>query len=159
MATFCEPVSAGIVVETPDYIFAPLKQEFGLQTDVCALPENAKCKRFFSPDQDGLKQKWSGMCWMNPPYGREIGAWIRKAFDSACEGDATVVCLLPVRTDNDWWKLVIQSEVRFIRGRIKFVGQPGSAMFPVCVAIFHAHLDPGRTMKVWRPTRLSSSKG
>ena len=59
-----------------------------------ALPSNAKCAKFFTPEIDGLKQTWSGTCWMNPPYGREIERWVKKAFESAQAG-ATVVCLLP----------------------------------------------------------------
>ena len=54
------------VYETPDEIFNPLRDEFGIDFDVCALPENAKCEKFFSPEDDGLSRKWSGVCWMNP---------------------------------------------------------------------------------------------
>jgi phage N-6-adenine-methyltransferase len=151
--TFCEPLSKGSTVETPPEIFDPLNAEFHFQRDVCATPENAKCPAFWSINDgdDALTKEWSGVLWMNPPYGREIGKFVQKAYDSACAGYATVVCLLPARSDNEWWKLVIQSELRFIRGRIRFVGTPGSCMFPCCVAIFHAHLDPGGIMKVWKP--------
>lgn len=68
---------------TPQSFFDELNKEFNFELDVCALPENAKCKKFFSPEQDGLKQQWSGVCWMNPPYGREIGKWVKKASESA----------------------------------------------------------------------------
>lgn len=147
--TFVEPKSAGTVVETPPEIFDPLNAEFGFQRDVCALPHNAKCPVYWTPTEDGLQQEWSGILWMNPPYGRDIGKWVQKAWLAACEGAATVVCLLPVRSDNEWWKYVIQGEVRFIRGRIKFVGMPSGCMFPVCVVVFHGHLDPGGVMKIW----------
>lgn len=70
-----------------------------LKLDVCALPENAKCKRFFTPEMDGLKQEWTGVCWCNPPYGRQIGKWVEKAVKSS----ATVVMLLPARTDTKWF--------------------------------------------------------
>ena len=64
------------VRETPDDLFAALDAEFGFGTDVCALPENAKCARFFSPEVDGLSQEWTGACFMNPPCGSQIGAWV-----------------------------------------------------------------------------------
>ena len=150
MSTFIEQPTQRIDWETPSSVFNPLDAEFHFQTDVCASELNHKCAHYFSPEMDGLAQPWSGMCWMNPPYGREIGPWIKEAYDSACSGNATVVCLLPVRSDNEWWKYVIQSELRFVRGRIKFVGAASGMMVPSAVAIFHAHLDPGGIMKVWR---------
>lgn len=122
---------------TPQQFFDALNAEFGFTTDVCALPENAKCPTHFTPEQDGLQQEWRGRCWMNPPYGREIGLWVRKAYESA-RGGATVVCLLPARTDTRWWHEYIQdkAEVRFVRGRLKFGGSKNSAPFPSVVVIF-----------------------
>jgi len=122
---------------TPQDFFDTLDAEFGFTLDVCALPHNAKCQRFFTPDEDGLKQHWQGVCWMNPPYGREIGRWVRKAYQSAQEG-ATIVCLVPARTDTAWWHtwVVKADDVRFIRGRLKFGGSQNSAPFPSAVVIF-----------------------
>lgn len=80
---------------TPLELFKALDAEFGFTCDVCATADNAKCAEFFSPEQDGLAQEWTGVCWCNPPYGREIGKWVRKAAESSC----TVVMLLPARTD------------------------------------------------------------
>lgn len=88
---------------TPQDLFDRLDAEFHFTTDVCALPENAKCANYFTPEVDGLAQDWTGTCWMNPPYGREIGRWVRKAHDAAASGKATVVCLLPARTDTAWF--------------------------------------------------------
>src|SRR5262245_3506671 len=88
--------------ETPQWLFDLLDSEFGFTRDVCATRENAKCTRYFSPKDDALKQTWEGVCWMNPPYGRAIGRFIEKAFRSSLEG-ATVVCLIPARTDTDYW--------------------------------------------------------
>ena len=68
---------------TPQDLFNELNKEFNFDIDVCALPENAKCERYFSPQIDGLSQKWEGVCWCNPPYGREIGKWVEKAYNSA----------------------------------------------------------------------------
>ena len=121
---------------TPQDTFDKLHAEFNFDLDVCAIPENAKCPRFFSPEQDGLSREWNGICWMNPPYGREIGKWMRKAFEESLRG-ATVVCLVPARTDTAWWHDYAQKgDVRFIRGRLKFGGAKNSAPFPSAVVIF-----------------------
>lgn len=124
--------------ETPDRIFTPLHEEFDFTVDVCAHELNHKLSRYFSPEMDGLSQDWSGeRCWMNPPYGKEIVAWVKKARESAQAG-ALVVGLLPARTDSGWWHnhVVPASEIRFLRGRIKFVGMPYSAPFPCAVVIW-----------------------
>lgn len=71
---------------TPQELFDKLNAEYHFTLDVCALPENAKCERYFTPDIDGLKQEWTGVCWCNPPYGREIGKWVEKAYNSAKSG-------------------------------------------------------------------------
>lgn len=75
--------SATDLWETPQSFFDALNEEFGFETDVCALPENAKCARYFTPEDNGLAQTWTGVCWCNPPYGREIGKWVQKAAMSA----------------------------------------------------------------------------
>lgn len=122
--------------ETPQFLFDGLNAEFGFELDVCATEANAKCKRFFSADDDGLKQVWAGVCWMNPPYGREIERWIAKAFESAKSG-ALVVCLVPARTDTRWWhKYVTRGEIRYLRGRLKFGTAENSAPFPSAIVIF-----------------------
>ena len=122
--------------ETPQDFFNQLNQEFGFQLDVCALPENAKCERYFSPDEDGLQQEWTGICWMNPPYGRQIGKWIKKAYESSLNG-ATVVCLIPARTDTRWWHdYCMKGEIRLIKGRLKFGGSESGAPFPNALVIF-----------------------
>jgi len=71
---------------TPQDFFDKLHAEFGFNLDVCATPDNAKCSRFFTKLDDGLAQEWSGVVWMNPPYGREIGKWMKKADESARGG-------------------------------------------------------------------------
>lgn len=121
---------------TPQSFFDDLNKEFGFQLDVCASPKNAKCAHFFTIKDDGLTQTWKGVCWMNPPYGRTTGKWIQKAFLSAKQG-ATVVCLVPARTDTAWWHdYVAKGEIRFIRGRLKFGGHLNSAPFPSAVIVF-----------------------
>ena len=122
---------------TPQATFDALHAEFAFETDVCALPENAKCPHYFSPEQDGLAQTWEGSCYMTPPYGREMPKWIRKAYESARQG-ATVVCLLPSRTDTAAWHDFVMkaSEVRFLRGRLKFGDSKNAAPFPSAVVVF-----------------------
>ncbi|WP_196596051.1 DNA N-6-adenine-methyltransferase [Pectinatus frisingensis] len=123
--------------ETPQGLFDKLNNAFSFDVDVCALPENAKCERYFTPEQDGLSQKWQGKCWMNPPYGRQIGTWIQKAYESAL-GGATVVCLLPARTDTRWFHnfCMKSSDIRFIKGRLKFSNSKNPAPFPNMVIVF-----------------------
>ena len=121
---------------TPQVFFDALDKEFKFETDVCALPENHKCERYFTPEQDGLKQAWTGVCWMNPPYGRQIGSWMEKAYKSMLEG-ATVVCLVPSRTDTRWWHdYAMKGQIRFIKGRLKFGEAKNSAPFPSAIVIF-----------------------
>ncbi|MGN1027581.1 MAG: DNA N-6-adenine-methyltransferase [Faecousia sp.] len=121
--------------ETPIQLFKTLDEEFHFDLDVCATPENAKCQRYYTPEDDGLSQPWIGTCWCNPPYGRKKTAeWVKKA----AESETTVVMLLPARTDTKWFHEYIygKAEVRFIRGRLKFVGAVNSAPFPSMVVIF-----------------------
>ena len=121
---------------TPQSFFDDLDSEFGFELDVCALPSNAKCERYFTPADDGLSQTWSGVCWMNPPHGKEIGLWMRKAYLSSRQG-ATVVCLVPARTDTRWWHdYAMRGQIRFIKGRLKFGDAKANAPFPSAVVIF-----------------------
>lgn len=71
---------------TPSYVFDKLDEEFHFTLDVCADDENHKVEKYFTKETDGLMQQWDGICWMNPPYGRSIGHWVRKAFESARGG-------------------------------------------------------------------------
>ena len=122
--------------ETPADLFSRLHREFRFTLDAAALPHNAKCRRYFTPAQDGLRQPWGGAVWCNPPYGVGIRHWVRKARESA-QGGAIVVCLLPARTDTEWWHddVLPYAEVRFIRGRLKF-SDHGAANFPSVVVVF-----------------------
>ena len=123
---------------TPQHLFDELDREFGFDLDVCATAGNAKCSRYFTQTTDGLAQEWRGVCWMNPPYGAGIGAWVRKAYESSLLG-ATVVCLVPARTDTRWWQdCCTRGEVRFLRGRLSFGGTETSAPFPSAVVVFRA---------------------
>jgi len=123
--------------ETPDWLFVKLDNEFKFTLDSCATIDNAKVKNFISPDDDALIQPWHGRVFMNPPYGREIGKWVAKAYEEARTNAAVVVCLLPSRTDTSWWHdYCMKGELRFLRGRLKFSNSKNSAPFPSVVVIF-----------------------
>jgi phage N-6-adenine-methyltransferase len=123
--------------ETPQELFDKLDAEFNFNLDPCCTKENAKCKRFFTKEDDGLSQEWSGSVYVNPPYGREIIKWCKKSYESSLFG-ALVVMLVPARTDTKWWHeyAMKAQEIRFIRGRIKFGGCKNSAPFPSAILIF-----------------------
>jgi len=122
--------------ETPKEFFEKIDSRYHFDIDVCATKDNAKCSRYFTADEDGLSQEWRGVCWMNPPYGKSIGQWMRKAYESSQAG-ATVVCLVPARTDTAWWHdYAMRGEVTFIRGRLKFGGTKHNAPFPSALVVF-----------------------
>lgn len=123
---------------TPQDFYDKLHSEFNFTLDPCCTEESAKCGRFYTEKDDGLSQDWSGeRVFMNPPYGRTISKWMRKAWESSRAG-ALVVCLVPARTDTAWWHdYAIKGEVRFLRGRLKFGGHTNSAPFPNAVVIFN----------------------
>ena len=121
---------------TPQDFFNKYNAIYNFETDVCATPSNAKCKKFYCLGVDGLKQEWQGSCWMNPPYGRTIKSWVKKAYESSLNG-ATVVCLLPARTDTTWWhEYCMKGNIEFIKGRLKFGNSKNSAPFPSAVVVF-----------------------
>ena len=126
---------------TPADTFAELDAEFHFNLDPCATAENHKCPRYFTKEDDGLAQNWGGYnVFCNPPYGRSLPAWIEKAATEARNG-ATVVMLIPARTDTKAFHDFIynKAEIRFLRGRIKF-GLGGetsdAAPFPSMVVVF-----------------------
>lgn len=122
---------------TPQCLFDKLNEEFGFTLDPCATSDNTKCSKYFTIEDDGLTQDWSqDIVFMNPPYGRAIKNWVKKAYDESLNG-ATVVCLIPARTDTAYWHdYVVKGEIRFIRGRLKFGSSKWNAPFPSAVVIF-----------------------
>ncbi|MCP4527503.1 MAG: adenine methyltransferase [Aestuariibacter sp.] len=125
--------------ETPDELFGYWNQRFSFLTDVCATKENTKCNSWWSPKDNGLNRDWSwhGPCWMNPPYGREIGEWVQKAALEAAEGCLTVA-LLPARTDTKWFHdwVLPYAHIVWLKGRVRFKGAKHSAPFPSMIAIY-----------------------
>ena len=127
--------------ETPPEIFSELDKEFNFTLDPCCFPETAKCEKYYTPIENGLLQDWTGQrVFMNPPYGRQIGLWIKKAYEESVRG-TLVVCLIPARTDTAYWHDYVMKakEIRYIRGRLKFhLGgkKINSAPFPSAIIVF-----------------------
>tara|TARA_R100000808_G_scaffold15441_2_gene35723 strand:+ start:472 stop:984 length:513 start_codon:yes stop_codon:yes gene_type:complete len=109
--------------ETPVSFYEKLNLEFNFTLDPCSSEFNYKCEKHYTMKDDGLKQDWSNdVVFMNPPYGREIKYWVKKAYNESLKG-AVVVCLIPARTDTSYWHDYIfpyADDIRFVRGRIKF---------------------------------------
>jgi len=131
---------------TPKSIFDELDKEFHFTLDPCCTEKTAKCKRFFTPKEDGLKQSWAGEnVFVNPPFGREQAAWIKKGYEESLKPNTTVVFLIPSRTDTRSFHKYIytHAELRFIKGRIKFENPDSitpkekwtAAPFPSMIAI------------------------
>lgn len=123
--------------ETPPDFFQKVDAEFHFTLDAAASASNAKCPRFYTVDDDALAQVWSGVVWVNPPYGRGLKLWVSKALRSA-EAGATVVMLLPARTDTQAFHMAYGKpnvEIRFLPGRLKFVGAAHGAPFPSMLLI------------------------
>ena len=135
---------------TPQDFFDKLNDEFHFDLDACAIPENAKCERFYSPEQDGLSQPWTGNVWCNPPYGKDISKWIAKAQNEIKQNANVIVLLVHARTDTRWFHEYLYNkpnvELRFVKGRLKFGGGANNAPFPSMIAIL-------RSKHGKRPTR------
>jgi phage N-6-adenine-methyltransferase len=126
---------------TPDEIFKPLHDEFRFTLDPCCEIGTSKCLQFFTPDDDGLKQHWAFQrVFCNPPYSRgNIDKWVEKCYYESEFNGALVVALLPVSTSSKWfhnyiWKV---ADIRFIKGRVKFVGAESTAPFSSMIVIWH----------------------
>jgi len=139
---------------TPPDLFATLNREFDFDLDPAASADNALCRNYFTRDDDGLAQRWHGAVYMNPPYGRQMRHWIAKAHNESQSG-ATVVCLIPARTDTSYWHDYVMraAEVRMIRGRLHFdcdrqrdrvedgQSKAHNAPFPSVVVVFRPGYD------------------
>jgi site-specific DNA-methyltransferase (adenine-specific) len=127
---------------TPVQLFRHLDAEFHFTLDAAADPDTATTAAFFSSSDDSLGHDWHGTVWMNPPYGRKIETWLYHAQVAALHG-ATVVALVPARTDTGWWhrRCMTASEIRFLRGRLCFDDNPRKrAPFPSAIVIFRPPL-------------------
>ena len=125
---------------TPQEFYNKLNEEFNFNLDPCATNENHKCEKYFTIDDDGLKQNWQGhRVFCNPPYGRVLKEWVQKCYEESLKPNTTVVMLIPARTDTIYFHKYIYNiskEIRFIKGRLKFGDCKNSAPFPSMVIVF-----------------------
>jgi len=108
---------------TPRDFFNKLNQEFNFTLDPCCTEKSALCNKFYTPKEDGLIQDWEGeTVFVNPPYGREINKWVKKAYEESKKPNTKVVMLIPSRTDTRYFHDYIynKAKIRFIKGRLKF---------------------------------------
>ena len=135
---------------TPQAFFDVLNREFSFTLDAAATAKSAKCPAYYTPETDGLSSPWNlaggGAVFCNPPYGRKIGQWVRKAYEEAKRG-TTVVLLIPARTDTTYFHDYIygKAEIRFVRGRLRFTDEEGNAYapapFPSMVVIYNGRKE------------------
>ncbi len=126
--------------ETPEDVYSALDAEFHFTLDPCATDENHKCQKYLTVADNGLNCSWGGYkVFCNPPYS-QISKWVRKAYEESHKDGTIVVLLIPARTDTRYFHdyILHRSEIRFIRGRIKFGDAKHNAPFPSMIVIFRA---------------------
>jgi phage N-6-adenine-methyltransferase len=128
---------------TPQDFFDNLNKEFNFTLDPCADDKNHKCLDYFTEEENGLKHSWQGStAFVNPPYGREIGKWVKKCYEESLKPNTKVVMLIPSRTDTTYFHDYIlgKAEIRFLKGRIKFWDDDNNpqdpAPFPSMLVIY-----------------------
>lgn len=138
--------SKSMIWGTPPELFERLDAEYHFVLDPAATKETAKCRLYYTPDDDGLRQNWNcgGAVFCNPPYGRQLGMWVKKAYEESQKMAWPVVLLIPARTDTSYFHEYIlgKASIRFLRGRIRFLREDGSrgdaAPFPSMVVVYNS---------------------
>lgn len=147
---------------TPPEVFDPLNREFQFELDAASSGvDNALCARYITPNDDALgaapwvsyleNPRWGASVFLNPPYGRDIGRWMRRAYEEAQSG-LVVVTLTMACTDTKWWADYVWrgSEVRFVTGRVRFLDSRTGER--------RAAAPKGSAITVFRPGRYDSPK-
>jgi phage N-6-adenine-methyltransferase len=140
--------------ETPEDFFQAVNKIYNFNLDPAATDLNAKCDLYFTKEQDGLNQSWQDKrVWINPPYGRGVvDPWVKRAYYSVMEWNEAefAVMLLPARTDTNWFHGYIydaflnkNADIRFIKGRVNFVGGKSGSTFPSMLVLFTRVPVPG----------------
>jgi site-specific DNA-methyltransferase (adenine-specific) len=145
---------------TPNYLYKYFDWFMHFDVDVCADDQNHKHENYWTIKDNCLDKDWGGLsCWMNPPYGREIAPFVKKASTEGQKRATWITALLPARTDTAWWHKYVMtaSTIYFIEGRIKFVGADNGAPFPSAVVIWSdPHLySPPRITGVHRDNMIN----
>lgn len=131
--------------ETPQVFFNQLNKKYHFTFDLAASGSNAKCKNYFNESNNSLSQDWheiGGNLFLNPPYGRELRKWVKKAYEENLKKqDGYIVPLIPARTDTSYWHDFIfgKAQIKFLRGRLKFElnGEAkDAAPFPSALVIY-----------------------
>ena len=130
--------------ETPQKLFNELNEKYNFTIDVATNGKNSKLENFYTEKDNALNKKWKGRVFCNPPYGREIKKWVKKAYEESKKNyNEIIVLLIPARTDTSYWHDYIfnkANEINFIKGRLKFEldgKQFGAAPFPSAIIIFN----------------------
>jgi len=126
--------------QTPTDFFDKLNHVYAFTLDAACSKSNALCDVHYDwPARDGLALSWAGhRVWCNPPYGRAIGLWTKKAAAEAHHA-ALIVMLVPARTDTVWWHEAVKTaRPIFLKGRLKFKGAAHSAPFPSALLVWNA---------------------
>jgi site-specific DNA-methyltransferase (adenine-specific) len=140
------PPSQSVEWGTPEALFEALSKELGpFDLDAAASDELHVCPFYFTAVSDGLRLPWWGTVWCNPPYGRGIGEWVRKALREVATGRVDrVVMLVPAATSTSYWHDLVTpnaKEIRFLRGRLKFGGAKSCAPFASAVVVFEKEME------------------
>jgi site-specific DNA-methyltransferase (adenine-specific) len=133
---------------TPQNFFNKLDKIYKFTLDPAATKKNHKCKKYYTIENDGLIQDWSGnICFLNPPYS-QVNLWIQKAYEESLKPYTKIICLVPARTSNKWFYQygLKADELIFIKGRLCFEfddkpvldkkGRKMSAPFPSIILVF-----------------------
>ena len=126
---------------TPQWLYDYLNEKYKFTLDPASDGENQKCSKFYTQLDNGLEQDWyNDSVFCNPPYGRELSKWVKKAFEESLLGDNPIVLLIPARPDTSYWHDYIFNKadtILFIRGRLKFGDSNNSAPFPSAIIIYN----------------------
>lgn len=154
--------SASTEWTTPRWLFDRLDAEFGFTLDAAATAKNALCLVYYTRRDDGLRQPWDhDVVWCNPPYDRRVGQWVRKGYEESRNG-AIVVMLLAARTDTRWFHTYCfpqATEIRFIKGRLRFGDGHGSATFPSIVVVWDARKHHPTAFSVMQEDEADADRG